>query len=379
MMNAARTKGVVVLSSGPAIDDLAMHLLNPAVPVTQSAATFTVTPQLAADYSGTYRNDQLGITYTATHKGEHVYAQIAGQSAYEIFPSRWSDHFYYKVTQAYIEFIRQSGNVVGLILTQNGQQSPVYRLGASGKPMASSLAPVYPPVVSLDAATLQQYAGTYDLFGSDLTVTVRGNRVFAQLASQPANEIYSSAKDEFYYKGIDAQITFTRTSGEVTGLVLHQNGRDMPAPRKATPLAVVIPATMVSSVNSANAKAGDAFTFRTTRVTHVGTVTIAEGVIGRGVVKSVSPAADTRRGSLSLQPQYLELPGGKCIAVSPDNGRSTTYSARKHVFPFPVPVPGLIVVGGVVNPGGNVTIGPGTNFNVVTTGVVISSATTCAG
>jgi len=377
MMNASHTKGVVVLSSGPAIADVAMHLLDPASPVMQNASTFSVTPQLATDYSAAYRNDQLGITYTVTHRGTHVFAQLAGQSAYEIFPSRWADHFYYKVVPAYVEFIRQYGNVVGLILTQNGQQSPLYRLDASGKPMASSLSPVYPPVVSLGSATLQQYTGSYDFFGSDLIVTLRDGRVFAQLASQPANEIYPSAKDEFYYKGIDAQITFTRTNGNVTGLILHQNGGDMPAPRKASPAAVLIPATMVSSVNSASAKAGDPFTFRTTQPAHVGAVTISSGTIGHGVVKSVSPAAGTRRGSLSLQPRYLELPGGKCIAVTSDDGGSTTYSARRHVFPFPVPVPGLIVVGGVVNPGGNVAIGPGTKFNVVATGTEAAGTTKC--
>jgi hypothetical protein len=38
--------------------------------------------------------------------------------------------------------------------------------------------------------------------------------------------VYAQAPKEFFYKVVDAQITFTET-----GLVLHQNGRDMPAKR----------------------------------------------------------------------------------------------------------------------------------------------------
>jgi CubicO group peptidase (beta-lactamase class C family) len=232
MINRSHTRGVVVLSSGPAIEDVALHLLDPNMPVMTAAATLSVTPQVLDEYSGTYRNDAAGITYTVTHRGTRLFAQITGQPAAEIYPSRWQDHFYYKAVPAYIEFVRQNQRVVGLILTQNGNHIPVYRVDAAGKPLATSLTPVYPPTVPLDAATLQEYAGTYNLYGTDFVITVRDGHVFAQLGSQPPFEIYPSAKDEFYYKDVDAQVTFTRTDGKVTGVILHQNGRDVPAPRK---------------------------------------------------------------------------------------------------------------------------------------------------
>jgi hypothetical protein len=130
---------------------------------------------------------------------------------------------------------------------------------------------------------------------------------------------------------------------------------------------VKIPVAMVSSVNSANAKVGDAFSFRTTQSVHDGDVTIPAGTTGRGIVTAVSPAAGTHRGSLTLAPEYLQLSDGTRVYVAPATTGETSYTARRHVFPFPVPVPGLVVVGGVENPGGNVTIGPGTNFDVVTT------------
>ena len=131
-------------------------------------------------------------------------------------------------------------------------------------------------------------------------------------------------------------------------------------------IAVLITVTMVSSVSSQSAKVGDAFTFKTTQTVRDGAITIAAGTLGHGIVSAVSAGAGTHRGSLTLQPQYIQFPDGKRIGVAPATGNATTYNAPRHVFPFPIPVPGLLVVGGVVNSGGNVTIGPGTDFNVVT-------------
>lgn len=135
----------------------------------------------------------------------------------------------------------------------------------------------------------------------------------------------------------------------------------------ATPAAggMPIPATMVTTVNSGTAKVGDPFTFRTTQSVEAGRVSIPAGTLGHGVVTAVSPAAGSHRGTLTLAPQYLQLPGRKRVTVVP--GTSTSYAARRHLFPIPIPFPGFIIVGGEVNPGGDVTIGPGTNFDVVIT------------
>lgn len=231
MMNPSRTRGVVVLSSGPMITDIARHLLDESSPVASLAANVMLSAATLDQYVGTYKNERGRIVYTITRNGDELEARIAGQPAAKIYPSRL-DHFYYKIVPAYIEFVRQSGTVAGLILTQSGQQVQCYKIDANGKPMTTSLTPNYPPVVTLDASTLQQYAGSYDMGGGAVvTVTLKDGHIFAQLTGQDAYEIYPRAKDEFYYKVVDAQITFTRKNGIVTGLVLHQTGRDIPALR----------------------------------------------------------------------------------------------------------------------------------------------------
>jgi len=53
-----------------------------------------------------------------------------------------------------------------------------------------------------------------------------------QLTGQQSYPVYPKTETEFFYRVVDAQITFVlNDEGEVEKLILHQNGRDMPAPR----------------------------------------------------------------------------------------------------------------------------------------------------
>ena len=76
------------------------------------------------------------------------------------------------------------------------------------------------------------YVGKYDYSGAIMTVMRDGDRLFAQLATQPRFEIFPRAEDEFFWKVTDAQITFVRDEkGEVTHAVHHQGGNELKAPR----------------------------------------------------------------------------------------------------------------------------------------------------
>jgi hypothetical protein len=45
--------------------------------------------------------------------------------------------------------------------------------------------------------------------------------------------VFAEKRDELFLKAVNAQVSFTRdASGAVTGLVLHQNGRDIPAEKQ---------------------------------------------------------------------------------------------------------------------------------------------------
>jgi serine-type D-Ala-D-Ala carboxypeptidase/endopeptidase len=87
--------------------------------------------------------------------------------------------------------------------------------------------------ISVDPEVLKRYVGQYQVAPSfAIRVTLDGNHLMAQATNQPAFEIFAEKENEFFLKVVDAQITFVVDSaGMTTGLVLHQNGQNMKAPK----------------------------------------------------------------------------------------------------------------------------------------------------
>jgi D-alanyl-D-alanine-carboxypeptidase/D-alanyl-D-alanine-endopeptidase len=87
--------------------------------------------------------------------------------------------------------------------------------------------------ISVDPKLLDGYVGKYQLTSNlVLTITREGNQLYVQATNQPKAAIFPEGKRDFFYKVVDAQITFeTDASGRASNLTLHQNGRNMPAER----------------------------------------------------------------------------------------------------------------------------------------------------
>ena len=88
--------------------------------------------------------------------------------------------------------------------------------------------------IALPADSLDTYVGEYQLAPA-FAISIRkvNGSLVAQATGQSAFPIYPSARDAFFFRVVDAQISFVRDSaGKVTSLILHQNGRDQPAPRR---------------------------------------------------------------------------------------------------------------------------------------------------
>jgi len=84
----------------------------------------------------------------------------------------------------------------------------------------------YPKAIDLDRDAAAELVGRYKLgIFASLTVTLEDTGLFAQVTAQPAVRIYPSAPDKFFYRAIEAEITFERDeAGAITGLSLLQNG-----------------------------------------------------------------------------------------------------------------------------------------------------------
>jgi hypothetical protein len=59
-----------------------------------------------------------------------------------------------------------------------------------------------------------------------------GGRLYIQATAQSEFEVYAESETEFFYRAVDAQVSFAPPEGGVApSLTLHQNGRHMPGKR----------------------------------------------------------------------------------------------------------------------------------------------------
>ena len=98
----------------------------------------------------------------------------------------------------------------------------------------TALPPRQRTTVALPTSALSPLVGIYRLApGSELEVTLQRDALFIKSNNGGATvRLWPESAKEFFVKEVDAQVTFMRgAAGAVTGLVLHQYGRDRPAPR----------------------------------------------------------------------------------------------------------------------------------------------------
>jgi CubicO group peptidase (beta-lactamase class C family) len=91
-----------------------------------------------------------------------------------------------------------------------------------------------PTEAALDPTLLQSYVGTYALAPDfALEVTLDSGQLFVQATGQEKFPVYPSAPGEFFYKVVDAQLSFVSgPDGVVDKVVLHKGGQNIEGVRK---------------------------------------------------------------------------------------------------------------------------------------------------
>ena len=89
----------------------------------------------------------------------------------------------------------------------------------------------FPDVVIVPNNTLASYVGVYQLTPEfKITISKEKSQLHLQATGQPKFKVFPSSQKDFFLKVVEASITFNENSeGKVESLVLHQNGRDLPA------------------------------------------------------------------------------------------------------------------------------------------------------
>ena len=160
--------------------------------------------------------------------GDHLTTQLPGQQQFPIFAES-ETKFFLKAVDAQVEFFTDaSGAVTHAVMYQNGRERKVPRTSATVAEPPQHKETTVPP------STLARYVGTYQMpSNAELSVTLDGNQLKAQLTGQPAFPIFAESETLFFYKVVEATLEFQKDAdGAVTGVRLRQGPINSLAPRK---------------------------------------------------------------------------------------------------------------------------------------------------
>ena len=179
----------------------------------------SVKPKDLQVFTGRYEIAGIGVL-TITTENDRLYAQMSGQSKFEIFPSS-PDEFFWKVVEARIKFARDDKGVINQAkIFQNGQE-------LTGNKLKDE------PVIEIDPAILDKYTGKYKL-NDKIVVTIvkENNKLFAHPTDQPRLEMNSLSETDFIIKEINARLSFVKgEDGKANKIKLTMNGVDSELPR----------------------------------------------------------------------------------------------------------------------------------------------------
>lgn len=98
-------------------------------------------------------------------------------------------------------------------------------------PLAKIETPKERKAIKLDPKIFDAYVGEYQLTPAFiLTFSREGDKFFTQATGQQKFELFAQTETDFFIEVVEAQVTFVKDDkGQVTHVVLHQNGRDQPA------------------------------------------------------------------------------------------------------------------------------------------------------
>lgn len=210
--------GVVVLSNmSTAIgaDDIGRDLLAPP----KEQKTVKVDAKILEKYLGYYELAQ-GFHLHVTREGEQLFVQATGQPRFPLAADS-ETKFTIQAVGAQITF--EDG---ALVLHQNGDKRAKRIEGEPPPPKVRK-------EVAVDAKILDNYLGRYEIMPTFIIeITREGDQLFAQASGQPRFPLFAESEREFFFKVVDAQITFeVDEKGRATSLVLHQFGGHAPGKR----------------------------------------------------------------------------------------------------------------------------------------------------
>jgi len=94
--------------------------------------------------------------------------------------------------------------------------------------------PVVRTAIKVDRTVLARYVGTYEIAPTfSVTFSLDGDQLMTQATNQPKFPVYPETETKFFLTVVDAEVEFfSDEKGQVSYLVLHQNGHETKGMKK---------------------------------------------------------------------------------------------------------------------------------------------------
>jgi CubicO group peptidase (beta-lactamase class C family) len=94
--------------------------------------------------------------------------------------------------------------------------------------------PVVRTAIKVDRSVLARYVGTYEIAPTfSVTFSLEGDQLMTQATNQPKFPVYPETETKFFLTVVDAEVEFfSDDKGQVSYLVLHQNGHETKGMKK---------------------------------------------------------------------------------------------------------------------------------------------------
>ena len=176
-----------------------------------------------AEFAGVYDIDVRTRFTAVVDAKDQLRIRLTGQPFLPVV-GIGGDRFVAKAFGAEFQFNRNEHGAIDAVTLHQGGHELRARRSADA-----------PKILFPSAEKLRDYTGIFEL-KPELVFEVSANAfaLVVKITGQQAIPVHNTREDHFVYDVVDAAITFERdASGQVVALVLHQNGMDQRAPRKA--------------------------------------------------------------------------------------------------------------------------------------------------
>ncbi len=212
-----------MLGTGRIANLLAAHAIGKPYP---DKNAIVVDQDMLKQYEGVYRLDKNAARVVRVVDGK-LTSKRTGSEAYTLIPVA-KDTFLFDEGFSRMVFERDAAGKVGAMRffpEDEGEGEVVKR---SDEPL-----PTERESVTLDKAVLERLVGKYAYQGMVMTVVLDGEKITAQLAGQPAFEIFAESSTRFFLKVVEASLEFAPGNAPAASVTLLQGGQTLEFKRQA--------------------------------------------------------------------------------------------------------------------------------------------------